>query len=667
MADAMEFGFLFDPERKLLSIGYRVAEGRSTRAATTSSPPKRGSRASSPSPRATSPRATGSGSAAPSRRVGGGAALISWSGSMFEYLMPSLVMRAPAGSLIEQTSRLIVRRQIDYGAELGVPWGISESAYNARDLEFTYQYSNFGVPGLGLKRGLGENAVVAPYATALAAMVDPGAAVAQLRAARRRSARAAATASTRPSTTRRRRLPEGKNVAIVRAFMAHHQGMTIVAHRRTCLLDGVMRARFHAEPIVQATELLLQERTPRDVAVAHPWAEEVRTAATVRDLELPAVRRLYSAHGATPATHLLSNGRYAVMLTAAGSGYSRWTVPRSRAGARTSPATTGARTSSCATWRSGDMWSAGYQPSGAEAGALRGRPSPRIAPSSCGATARSPPRSRSSSRRRTTPKCAACRSRMAATRCARSTSPPTPSWCWRRSAADVAHPAFSKLFVQTEYLAKSGVILATRRRRSPDEPEIWAAHLAVVDGDSVGEPEIETDRARFLGRGRERANADRGDRRPAAVEYGRHRARPGLRAAPPRTGRAGRDGAHRLLDGRGASRARACSTSPTSIATPPPSSGRPPWRGRRRRCSSSTSASSRSEASLFQRLAGHLLYAESAAAPVPGRSCAAAAAQRRRSGRTASPATCRSCSRASTTSRTSLSCASCCARTSTGG
>src|SRR5712675_845535 len=96
---------------------------------------------------------------------------------MFEYLMPSLVMRAPSGSLLEQTNRLIVQRQIQYGDELGLPWGVSESAYNARDLELTYQYSNFGVPGLGLKRGLSENAVIAPYATALAVMVDPEAAM----------------------------------------------------------------------------------------------------------------------------------------------------------------------------------------------------------------------------------------------------------------------------------------------------------------------------------------------------------------------------------------------------------------------------------------------------------------------------------------------------------
>src|SRR3970282_482817 len=159
---------------------------------------------------------------------GGGAALVSWSGSMFEYLMPSLVMRAPAGSLIGQTSRLVVRRQIAYGAGLGLPWGVSESGYNVRDLELTYQYSNFGVPGLGLKRGLGENAVVAPYATALAAMVDPGAAA-------RNFARLGAMGALgryglyEALDYTPARLPEGKEVAMVRAFMAQHQGMTVVA------------------------------------------------------------------------------------------------------------------------------------------------------------------------------------------------------------------------------------------------------------------------------------------------------------------------------------------------------------------------------------------------------------------------------------------------------
>jgi cyclic beta-1,2-glucan synthetase len=264
----MDFGFLLDPDRKLLAIGYRAAEGALD--------PNCYDLLASEA-RLASFVAIAKGDVASRHwfRLGRavtpvhrGAALISWSGSMFEYLMPSLVMRAPAGSLLEQTSRLVVGRQISYGATLGVPWGISESAYNVRDLELTYQYSNFGIPGLGLKRGLSEDVVIAPYATALAAMVDPEAAAHNfirlaMVGARGRYGFYEALDYT-PT-----RLPEGKDVAIVRAFMAHHQGMSVVAIANA-LLDGKMRARFHAEPSVQATELLLQERTPRDVALAHP-------------------------------------------------------------------------------------------------------------------------------------------------------------------------------------------------------------------------------------------------------------------------------------------------------------------------------------------------------------------------------------------------------------
>jgi cyclic beta-1,2-glucan synthetase len=163
MFDAMKFDFLLDPARQLLSIGYRVIDG--------SLDPNCYDLLASEA-RLASFVAIAKGEV-PARHwfrlgrammpVDRGSALISWSGSMFEYLMPSLVMRAPVTSLFEQTNRLVVRRQMKYGAELGMPWGISESAYNARDLELTCQYSNFGVPGLGLKRGLSENAVVAPY------------------------------------------------------------------------------------------------------------------------------------------------------------------------------------------------------------------------------------------------------------------------------------------------------------------------------------------------------------------------------------------------------------------------------------------------------------------------------------------------------------------------
>ncbi len=511
MAAAMEFGFLVDPERKLLSIGYRVTEGdldpscydllaSEARLASFVAIAKGdvASRHWFRLGRAVTP-------------LGRGAALISWSGSMFEYLMPALVMRAPAGSLLEQTSRLVVRRQITYGAALGVPWGISESAYNVRDLEFTYQYSNFGVPGLGLKRGLGENAVVAPYATALATMVDPGPAA-------RNFARLAAVGALgrfgfyEALDYTPARLPEGKDVAIVRAFMAHHQGMTVVAIANA-LLDGVMRGRFHSEPSVRATELLLQERTPRDVAVAHPRAEEVKTAATVHDLELPAVRRLHSAHDATPQAQLLSNGRYAVMLTSAGSGYSRWgnvgitrwreDVTRDDWGAYIFLRDVD----------SGELWSAGYQPSGVEPESYevtftedRAEFVRRDGTLTTTLDVFVSPEDDAEVRRVSVANAGGRAREIELTSYAELMLAPP--------AADTSHPAFSKLFVQTEYLAKSGAIVATRRRRSPAEPEIWVAHLVVVEGETIGEPEIETDRARFLGRGRE-------VRAPIAVMDGR--------------------------------------------------------------------------------------------------------------------------------------------------
>ena len=254
--------------------------------------------------------------------VGRGAALISWSGSMFEYLMPSLVIRAPAESLIEQTNRLIVRRQIAYGAEMGTPWGVSESAYNARDFELTYQYSNFGVPGLGLKRGLANNAVIAPYATALAAMVSPQAAVRNFGALEALGGRGRYGFYEALDFTPTR-VPEGERVAVVRAFMAHHQGMTIAAIADT-LLDGLMRNRFHAEPIIRATELLLQERVPRDVTATPPSVSDPASLQRVREIASLDAWRSASPWSATPATQLLSNGRYSVMMTAAGSGYSRW-------------------------------------------------------------------------------------------------------------------------------------------------------------------------------------------------------------------------------------------------------------------------------------------------------------------------------------------------------
>jgi cyclic beta-1,2-glucan synthetase len=497
--EEMDFGFLFDPARKLFSIGYRVSDS--------SLDPSCYDLLASEA-RLTSFIAIAKGDVPATHwfhlgraltPVDRGSALVSWSGSMFEYLMPALVMRSPSGSLLGQTYHLIVRRQRKYGAERGVPWGVSESAYNARDLELTYQYSNFGVPGLGLKRGLSEDVVIAPYATALAAMIDPQA------AARNFQRLAAAGASGRYGFYEAldytaTRVPEDQRVAVVRAYMAHHQGMSLVALANV-LHDGVMRGRFHAEPRMKATELLQQERTPRDVLVARPRVEEVRAVANVRDLVVPILRRFTFPHDPTPSVHLLSNGRYAVMVTTAGSGYShwrdlavtRWREDRTRDGWGTYFFLRDRQT--------GAVWSAAYQPSGIEPDSYevafsedRVEIQRRDGAIATILEVVVSPEHDAEVRRVSLTNLGARTREIELTSYAEIVLAPP--------AADAAHPAFSNLFVRTEFDSDLGALLATRRPPSDGEAQIWAAHVLVTEGETIGELQYETDRARFLGRGR---------------------------------------------------------------------------------------------------------------------------------------------------------------------
>ena len=495
---AMQFEFLFDPGRQLLSIGYRGSDGSldanfydllasEARLASFVAiakgdlPAKHWFRLG----RTLTP-------------IDGGSGLISWSGSMFEYLMPSLVMRAPNGSLLEQTNRLVVWRQEKYAAEFRVPWGISESEYNARDMEQAYQYSGFGIPDLGFKRGLGDDLVIAPYATGLACMIAPAAAARNFRRLADIGACGAYGWYEALDYTPRRR-PEGTKVVIIRAYMAHHQAMIVVSIANA-LQDGRMRARFHAEPMVRAAELLLQERMPRDVAVARATPEQTSSPVPNADVITDAQRHFASAHSRSPRTQLLSNGRYSVMLTAAGSGYSRW---RDVAITRWREDPTGDSRGAyffLRDMRSANTWSAGYQPSALEPNSYdvtfsedRAEIVRRDGDITTTLEVIVSPEDDAEVRR------VSITNSGTQTRDIEITS--YAEIVLARQADDVAHPAFASLFIQTEFMADMGAILATRRRRSAADPLVWAAHLAVVEGESAGEVQFETDRARFLGRG----------------------------------------------------------------------------------------------------------------------------------------------------------------------
>ena len=492
----MEFGFLFDANRRLFCVGYRVQDA----SLDDSYYDLLASEA-----RLTSFIAIAKGDVAATHwfrlgRIltpqGNGAVLMSWSGSMFEYLMPSLVMYTPRHSLLDQTCRLAIARQIEYGREHHIPWGISESAYNTRDRALTYQYSAFGVPGLGLKRGLAQDIVIAPYATALAAMYAAPAAVANFRQIDKSGGRGIFGYYDAIDYTTAR-LRENQDAAPVRTYMAHHQGMSLVA-LGNALFNGIMRHRFHREPLVRAADLLLQESAPRGVGIAHSHPDIV-DAALAKENILPSSRRYHSAKQPLPPTHLLSNGRYSVMLTAAGSGYSVWdglAVTRWR------------EDPTCDAWgsylflrdtTSGDVWSATYQPLGKEPDRYevvfsedRARIIRNDGTLSSSLEILVSPEDNAEIRRLSITNSGTGPREIELTSYSEVVLAPM--------ATDMAHPAFSNLFIQTEYLQEVRGLVAMRRPRSADDAPVWAAHI-LAGGPHVENIGYETDRARFLGRG----------------------------------------------------------------------------------------------------------------------------------------------------------------------
>ena len=502
MAMAMDFRLVYDAQRRLFAIGYDARSGRLDEASYD---------LLASESRLASFLAVAKGDVPAEHwfRLGrsltvadGATALVSWSGSMFEYLMPLLVMPPRPFSLLDQTCHSAVHRQIAYGRARGVPWGISESAYNLRDRHDTYQYRAFGVPDLALQRGLGRELVVAPYASALAISVDAHEALRNLAELERHGALGPYGFYDALDYTR---VAPGERVAVVRNFMAHHVGMSVVALDNALSIGnaataGIWQRRFMADAGIRAAALLLDERVPRRFAPRPPQSDlsapalepPARTPIDVHEVDTPN----------TPEPHvaLLGGSAYSVLLTNAGSGHSRANgldVLRWRADATQDD--TGQ-------WiyvkdvTAGTLWSAGHQPV-------------RATPTSYRATFAADRvifarrdgavdtrteivviASEQAEIRRVT-----LVNRSNVTREIELTSYGEVVLC--PPLADRAHPAFQKLFVQTEWVPDA-TLLASRRPRSDGETWPWCVHVVACSPESIGEVSYETDRARFVGRGR---------------------------------------------------------------------------------------------------------------------------------------------------------------------
>ncbi len=498
LADGMNFAFLYDRQRQLFSIGYRLADAGGPGRADSGYYDLLASEA-----RLASFFAIAKGDVPQSHwfhlgrlvvSVEGVPTLVSWSATMFEYLMPLLLMRTYPGTLLDQSCRMVVRRQIRYGRERHVPWGISESAYDLSDRLGNYQYKEFGVPGLGLKRGLADELVVAPYATALAALLEPTRAARNLRRLTDEGAwgplgyyDAIDYTARRPAETGDSAAVRGGPGVVVKTHLAHHQGMTLVAIANV-LLGDVMVDRFHADRRIQATELLLQERIPREAPVFEPRPAEEAQAAPAALARAP--RRIRSPHTPYPRAQILSNGNYVAIVTNGGGGTS---FCRGRAVTRWREDRTcdpGSQFVYLRDVHTGAVWSAAYQPTAKQPDSyfveflaekatferldheIATRLEVAVSPGD-DVEVRRVSLTNQSDRSREIELTSYVEVGLGSV------------------AEDVAHPAFGKLFVETEWIAENTALLARRRT---------AARTTRRSSDSTSSPSTDRRRRRWSGK-----------------------------------------------------------------------------------------------------------------------------------------------------------------------
>ncbi len=498
----MDYDFLFDPTRHLLAIGYNVGERRRDASFYDLLASEARLSCFVAIAQGQLPQESWFALGRLLTIAGGEPILLSWSGSMFEYLMPLLVMPTYEQTLLDQTYKAAVERQIEYGSQRGVPWGISESGYNTVDVHLNYQYRAFGVPGLGLKRGLADDLVIAPYASALALMVSPEEACLNLQRLSAEGFEARygmyEAVDYTPSRMRRR-----ESNTVIRSFMAHHQGMSLLSLSHL-LLERPMQKRFESDPQFQATMLLLQERIPRATGFYLEPSETSDVRETFSAAEMP-MRIFSSPNTPMPEVQLLSNGRYQVVVTNAGGGYSRW---------KDLSLTRWREDTTCDNWgtfcylrdvATGKYWSTAYQPTLKRADTYeaiftdaRAEFRRRDFDYDTHTEIVVSPEDDIELRRTRITNSARTRRTIDVTSYAEVVVAP--------SASDSLHPAFSNLFVQTEIIRGQRAILCTRRPRSIEEHPPWMFHLMTAHGAEIAEVSYETDRLKFIGRGRTVAN-----------------------------------------------------------------------------------------------------------------------------------------------------------------
>lgn len=498
MLDAMEFGRLFDKERNLFAIGFDLEEGHLSKSYYD---------LFASEARQTSLIAIARGEVTKQHwfklgrklvRANGEKGLASWTGTMFEYLMPRLIIKSYPSTLIAKTYQFVVNTQIKYGLDRDIPWGISESGFYAFDIALNYQYKAFGVPQLGLKRGLANDCVVSPYSTVMALELAPEECVKNYRKFREIGAEGKFGLYEAIDFSDSR-LGEKEKYAIVKSYMVHHQGMSMLAFVNF-FSQNIMQTRFHRYPEIKAVDALIQEKFPANVVISKEYRDKPSYGKRRQSNSDEMVIRELDTLSVYPKMHLLSNGSYYAMLTDKGSGYGRigglavyrWVNDYMQS----SGAFVYVRNVN-----SNEYWSTTFNPVNTIPEAYKVVFAPHKAEyvrregnietnmevlisSEDNTELRKITIHNHSNSRRTIELTSYMEAVLA---------PPE---------SDQAHPAFSKLFVKTEYVEKYHGLLAVRRQREANRQNVWGYHIVSTEGAIQGQIEYETDRSKFIGRNR---------------------------------------------------------------------------------------------------------------------------------------------------------------------
>lgn len=498
--ERMEFDFLYDEKREVFFLGYQVGSGRFDK----NHYDLLASEARTASLFAIAknevPRSHWLHMSRPFTSIHGIPTLLSWNGSMFEYLMPNLFTKTYPDTLLDQTCEGIVRAQIDYAEQKNVPWGVSESSFYRFDQAQNYQYQGFGVPGLGRKRGLADDLVIAPYASLLAVGIDPRSVLENIQALKEEQALGHfgffESIDYTPS-----HLPIGWEKAVIKSYMAHHQGMIMVALTNFLNHDGIVN-RIHEDPRIQSTELLLQEQIPQtELIQKSKEAEIVSQTNTSKGFSITPWRVNTGTAGLE--VHTLSNGQLRMILTDSGSGYLEW---------KDTALTRWRQDSTMDSWGiwyfvqdldKNKSWSIGKQPLQTIPEEYQVLFAPQMTE-----IRRVEDGIRVNLQTAITPEDDICLQKMTLTnqtsekRCVRVLS--YGEVILAPQETDQRHPAFNKMFIESSYNKQLRMLHYQRRKRSSDEEARGMAHM--VFDEMPGKVEYESDRAKFIGRNHDLSN-----------------------------------------------------------------------------------------------------------------------------------------------------------------